>query len=182
MRLKDKIQGLVAGYIAAVWPLPEHKPSGKPVDVAGGKALLVFDFSTEQELKIIEAFATDPKEHIGFISFLAYDRNGGNGIAVSGDDVFIVGRNDFNIFGRTKHRLSNWLVNNDFDLLISFAGGNELFCNKLISSIPSGFKAGTFHRETVNLFDLTIKQGTGSFGEQLGLFVHYLNELNINGY
>lgn len=180
MSLKNKIQELITGYIVAAWPLPEHKPSGKPVYVNDDRTVLVFNVSSGEELCIIKDFLTDAKKHLNFSAVLAFSSCTNININEADDSVFIVSCNDFNLFGRIKHRLSNWLTNNNFDLLISFADENELLCNKMISSTVSGFKAGIYHQETVNLFDLTIKQETENFDKQLELFTHYLNKLNIN--
>jgi len=96
------------------------------------------------------------------------------------DKIKIITQNDFGVFGKIEQSLNSWLRSNNFNLLISFAVGNNLFCNKVISEINADFKAGNYSEDNVNLFDLTIKHKTNEYSKQIEQFIFYINNLNIN--
>ncbi len=180
MKIKNKIQDRIVEFIANGWPLPEYKPSGKSPNLSGDRVLLLLTYSTEEELQTIKTFVANAKNHIAFSWALAFNRTMDTISPVNDDGVFLVTRNDFSIFGKEKKRLSKWLLNNDYELLISFDTTNDPFLNGIISKLLSHFKVGIYNRDNYRLFDLTIKQETEAFDKQLELFIHYLEKLNIN--
>ena len=179
MGFKNSIKKKITDIIISIWPLPEHKPSGKPVNIRVGKTALVFSFSTEEELSDIKTFITLAKQYSTISAIVAFSNEINTHIPKYDVGIFYISQNDFNLFGRIKNRFKVWLIKNDFDLLISFASKSELFCDKIISNISSEFKAGNFDQGSVNLFDLTIRQKSDNFVEQFEQFNHYFDKLNI---
>ncbi len=157
----------------------EHKPSGKPVNI-DGKVVLVFNYSTDDELRIINAFVTQAKKHININAVIAFNSTSNKSAVGSDDFIFLANKNDFNLFGRVNKRLNKWFINTNFDLMISFISEGDLYCNKIVSRITSGFKLGIYNHENVKLFDITIKQETNNYNKQLELFIYYVNKLKIN--
>ena len=163
-----------------MWPLPEHEPQEKPVDIRNGKTVLVFSFSTEEELNAIRTFMTVAKQYRNNSMAVAYSSEINLNILKDDISIFYISQNDFNLLGRIKKRFDDWLTDNDFDLLLSFVYNSELFCDKIVSSINSDFKAGNFDKGNVGLFDLTIKQKPDNYNEQFKQFNYYIDKLNIS--
>ncbi len=178
--LTNNIKKSIAEIVVGIWPLSEHKPTGKHINTREGKTVFVFSFSSEEELSVIKTFVTSSKQYCDICEVVAFSREIKTIIPKDDTSIFYISQNDFNLFGRIKDRFEDWLINNNFNLLISFVSESELFCDKIISNINSDFKAGNFDQGNVNLFDLTLKHETDNFTEQFEQISHYIDKLNIN--
>jgi len=158
--------------------LPEKMPPSKAVNISTARTVMFFNCSSTEEFNTIIAFFknTNTKTSLALVycDFII-EKN-----KKIDSNVFMVNQNDFNIFGGFNSRLFDWLSSNNFDILLSFANGYDLFCNRIISGLSADFKAGNYHDQNVHLFDLTIKQKTDEYSKQYELFIFYLNNLNIN--
>ncbi len=155
-------------------------PSGKLVNINSANIILFFNCSSLVDLKSIQNFIKSKDVPLNVSKILIYsdikdiDKNSFS------EKIIILSHDDFNVFGCINHKLKEWLVGNKFDILISFADEYFLFCDKIISRISSDFKAGNYHLENVDLFDLTINHDTKDYSKQLELYIHYVKNLNIN--
>lgn len=160
--------------------LSEKIPSGKAVNVSTDQIVFFFNCASTKDLNLIIDFLKKSNIANKTTSVLAYCDFDIEENKIEDSNIYIVSQTDFNVFGGIKGRLLDWLSNNKFDILISFAVGYDLFCNKIISGLLAEFKAGNFHEQNVHLFDLTIKHKTSRYSEQYKLFNFYLNNLKIN--
>jgi len=161
-------------------PLPERMPSGKLVSIHSANIILFFNCSSLDELKSIQSFLKSKDTALNVSKVLIYSNLEGIGEGYASEKIIMLSHDDFNVFGCINGKLKEWLIGNKFDILISFANDHYLFCDKIISGISSDFKAGNYHHENVDLFDLTINHDTKDFSKQLDLFIHYVKNLNIN--
>lgn len=89
--------------------------------------------------------------------------------------------NDFTLFGKMKDELKAHIVNEQFEMMISFAYEPCPFCKLIISEMQAEFKVGQEDENTSDLFDLTLSS-TGkksSFLDFHNQVKHYLSVLNI---
>lgn len=180
MGLKNKIQYSFAKIKFKLWPLPEKEPSDKPLNLTGSKIILLYNFSTEKEQKLLINQISYIKKQLFTGSLITICNMSNVSLLIDSEDIVYFSSNDFDLFGKPKSKLNNWINNNEFDILISFVTKENVYCNKLVSDIKSEFKAGFYDPNNVKLFDLTIKQETDNINNQLELFIRYLNKLNIN--
>ena len=160
--------------------MPKHLPSGKPVDIDKSNIVLVFNYSSREELVTIINFVKKAKMKLNISYLVAFTNKGEIDTGNTQEGIFYVNRYDFNLIGRAKNRLVNWLKSYSFDTLISFSDNPDYYCDKLVSGINSKFKAGKYYDRNVDLYDMTIVQQTGNYNKQLELFIHYIDKLNIN--
>lgn len=180
MNLSSKIKQFFAKLYFKVWPFPEHKPSGKPLNITGSKIVLFFNYSTEEEQILLTNQVPNLKKHLDTSSQITICNMSEIAMPNENKDVVFFSLNDYNLWSNPKQRLKSWFYSNEFDILISFVNDENVFCNNYVSSIKADFKAGIFNPENVKLFDLTIKQESDDISKQLELFTYYLNKLNIN--
>ncbi len=180
MSFRNKILYLIDGLIAKNRTLPRHIPSGQPVVVEKSSIVFVFNYSSGEELVTIINFVKNARMKLELNYVVVYTNNLEIDTSEAEEGFFHVNRYDFNLIGRAKNRLADWLNSNSFDTLISFFDNPDYYCDKLVSGINSKFKAGKYHKKNVDLYDLTIVQQTGNYSKQLEFFIHYIDKLNIN--
>ncbi|HJN05884.1 MAG TPA: hypothetical protein QF480_04665 [Bacteroidales bacterium] len=180
MRFSSKIKQSIAKFTLKLWPLSEHEPSGKPLNLVDNKILLLFDFSKDNEIISLANKLSNIYIQLVASSTITICNLSNNCGQAENEEIVYFSFNDFDILGMPKLSLNNWIINNEFDILISFVRKENVYCNNLISRIKSEFKAGLFNPNNVKLFDLTIKQKSDNIINQLELFIQYLNKLNIN--
>ncbi len=180
MNLSNKIKHSFAKFNFKLWPFPEHEPSGKPLNITGSKIVLFFDFSTKEEQTLLTKQIPNLNIHLENNSLITICNMSDTFMPNENEGVVFFTLFDYNLLGIPKPRLKQWLASNEFDILISFVNNEDIFCNKLISSIKADFKAGMYNTNNVELFDLTLKQESDEISKQLELFTYYLNKLNIN--
>lgn len=180
MNLINKIKYSIAALNRKIWPLPERVPSGKLLNIEGSNIVLIFNFSMEHELIALTEQISSIKEKLAICSKITIC-NFSDLITLSENDkVRTITINDFEMLGNPKLNLNTWVINNNFDILVSFVKKENIYCNNLISKIKSSFKAGAYNLNNAYLFDLTIKQESDNIIKQLELFIQYINQLNIN--
>ena len=161
-------------------PLPERKPSGKLVNIYTANIVFLFNCTSLDELKSIQSFLNNLNTTLNVSKVLIYNKLGDIYNGEISEKIIITSSNDFNIFGCIHRKFKNWLADNKFDIFISFTNKNNLYSDSIISAVSSDFKAGKYHHENNDLFDLTIDSDTKNYNKQLESFIHYLNTLNIN--
>lgn|GEM_PF-1263743 len=181
MGFNNSIKESIVRLMSSIRPYSEQLPSGKLVNIENDSILLVFNYSTKQDLNRIITLVKNAREYLKNISVLAFNKKGDKIITKSDGDLLLVSLYDFNLIGKGKKRLANWLEDHSFGILISFFDKSDSFYDNIISSISSEFKSGIYHAKNVNLFDLTISQKEKDYNKQLEIFLHYINTLNING-
>ncbi len=180
MSLKYKIKQQISEIVLKRKQLADKIPSGKIVDISTAKSVLFFSCSSADELLLIQAFLQKQSYNILIETVLVYCDFMVDEDEKTPDKIKIITQNDFGVFGKIKQSLNSWLRSNNYNLLISFAVGNNLFCNKIISDINADFKASNYSQDNVYLFDLTIKQKAKEYNKQIEQFIFYINNLNIN--
>lgn len=180
MNFSSNIKQSFAKFKLKLWPLPEHEPSGKPLNLAGSKIVLMCNFSDEKEYVALSNQLSNIKRQLGSSSTITICNFSDTNLLNENENVVHFCVDDFDLLGKHKPKLNNWINNNEFDILISFVSTDNVYCNNLVSCIKSDFKAGFYDPNNVKLFDLTIKQETDNINNQLELFIRYLNKLNIN--
>ena len=162
------------------WPIHQHEPKGKPVDIENDRLLLFLCYSSDIEWEEIEKLDTRSKKLFKYVTTVAYcldakkQTNSFNGSIIQFSDK------DFNILGRPKERLQKWFAANNFNLLLSFTDEDCMFCNRFIDYVDCNFKVGRYNIKNISLFDFTIAHSTKDIIEQLKQYIHYLKKLNIN--
>lgn len=180
MSLGKKIQYSFAKIKFSLWPLPEKEPSTKPTNIVASKIVLLYNFSTEKEQETLAGQLLNIKKQLHASSSITICNFSDTQLLNENEDVVNYSPDDFHLLGKPKSKLSTWISKNTFDILISFVGDENVYCNNLVSCIKSDFKAGIYRPNVVKLFDLTIKQETNNINNQLELFIQYINKLNIN--
>jgi len=180
LNLSGKIKQSFAKFNLKLWPLPEHEPSGKQLNVKGGKIILFFDFSTEEEKTLLIKQIPNLTSYLENSSLITICNMSDTFMQSENEEVVFFSLFDYNLLGTPKSRLKQWLTSNEFNILISFVNNENIFCNKFISTIKADFKAGMYSTNNVKLFDLTLNQDSDDISKQLELFTHYFNKLNIN--
>jgi len=180
LNLSSKIKQLFAKLYFKIWPFTEQIPSGKPLNLVGGKIVLFFNYPTEDVEILLVNQIPNLKKQLEKNSRITICNMSDDSVPTESDNAVFFSMNDYNLFGKSKPRLKEWLSNNEFDILISFANNENIFCNSQICNIKADFKAGLYNPDNVKLFDLTIKQKSDDISLQLESFIHYLNKLNIN--
>jgi len=161
-------------------PLNIHESLGKPVDFSKANIVFFFNCFTVQEIENVTAFLNRNNKIFQIGHVLVYSNLNDNVSSTVHDKIKIITDNDFNMLGNIKQSLNNWLSNNKFDILISFADDCDLYCNRIISNITAEFKAGSFNNENLELFDLTINYSEDNYNKKFEYYAHYINNLNIN--
>ncbi len=180
MKIINRIKYFFKKNTLTIFPLPEHVSAGKPVDIKKDSVLLFFYCEKPEEIKEIENLYIYSKKIFSNVDVVVFF-NTEEGISeYENSEIFMTSINDFNIFGKLKERLKNWLSKHSYDITLCFFKANCLVCNSMISSIESGLKVGAYDSSNVSLFDLTISQKSHCFDDQLELYIFYLNNLNIN--
>lgn len=180
MNFSSKIKQFSIKFKLGLWPLPEHKPSGKPAIIEGSKILLLFNYSTMEEILLLGDKIPNIKRHLSTSSLITICNMCNIPLPNENLDIVSLSLNDYNLLGKPKLELNDLVKKNEFDILFSFANEGDSLCNNLVSSIKAGFKVGVYNPDNVKLYDLTIKQESDDISKQLELITHYLNKLNIN--
>ncbi len=95
--------------------------------------------------------------------------------------LLVTDNSDFNLFGKQKPLLKEWLNKHSFDLLLVFARKENKRCNTLVTSVRARLKAGM----VVSTKNLPVDISLGKPGEKMSydLFYSelkkYLKQLNI---
>jgi len=180
LSIKKIVKKQTAEVIIKINPLKVHEPSGKPVVTSVANIVLFFNCSSPEEIESITTFLVKIDNNFNIGHVLVYSNLDKIANKKMHNKIKIITDDDFNIFGGLKQDFDDWLSNNNFDILISFADDCDLFCNKIIANISAVFKAGSFNKENLDLFDLTINNAAGNYTNKFEHFIHYINKLNIN--
>jgi len=165
----------------AVNPLPGQNNSGKLVNVQSAKFVLLFNCSSTDELEVISKLLNNTKVSNFNINSVGIFFCNAVADAVNFDNkITIINQNDFTVFGSEKKNLSNWISSSKCNILLSFADGDNIYCNRITSSIDADFKAGKYSKINADLYDLTLVFKTKDYLKQFDNFIHYITNLNIN--
>jgi len=96
-------------------------------------------------------------------------------------DFYWLGNKDFNLLGKKKLALLQWLANRKFDLLISFVKSERKRCRKLIKAVEAELKTGPVVSSNTQLVDVSIawEDGRMDYGRYYEQIEYYLEQLKI---
>lgn len=96
-------------------------------------------------------------------------------------DFYWLGNKDFNLLGKKKPALLQWLANRQFDLLISFVKSERKRCRKLIEAVQAELKTGPVVSSNTQVVDVSIawEDGRMDYGRYYEQIEYYLEQLKI---
>ncbi len=166
--------------VQRIRPLTEHSSPGYTVNVDEGSIILLFCITSVEEYHVLKRLAKDFRSKSGNLNFVVFATKP-ELITENEDTTFSVySIDDFSYLGIPKAALKKWLGNNKFDILLSFADSECVFCNKLINLINADFKVGKYNERKIRQYDLTIAFDTSDYFKQFDHYIYYLKNLNIN--
>lgn len=103
---------------------------------------LFFCLNRADEWNETEAFIRKVLQEYPKLKVLVYYAGGRMEPKPVAAHLLVIDRKDFNIFGKEKPILKQWLKEQSFDLLLVFAQKENERCKKLLASINARLKAG----------------------------------------
>ncbi len=95
--------------------------------------------------------------------------------------LFVADKRDFNLFGKEKTELKQWLARHQFDLLVVFCKNEDKRCRKLGLSIKAKLRAGRTTHSAKPWTDLILGKADGALDNE-GFYKalkSYFKQLNI---
>jgi len=176
-QIKQDIQRFFAERVS----LAKHQP-GIFHDLNNPASLgLFFCVKTIDELEEVRILLNLIKKSYKKVSALIFYPGYETLDVITHKSISLFDLNDFTLFGKINNELKAHIINQRFEMMISFATEPGPFCNQLISEIRAEFKIGLVNKDANELYDLTLttsekKPGFLEFYDQVK---HYLSVLNI---
>ena len=179
MNLSNIIKYSIGRAAMLIWPMHEHRSKGLPVSIDNSSLLLLFSYSCSSELLEIKKLISELQKQNNNVTVVLFSC-GIKQISSNFEDALDISVNDFNLIGKPKAELRKWLVENKFDIMLSFIDSNCFFCKKLVHYIDSDFKVGKYSIDMIDQYNLTIVHKSNVLKVQFDQYLHYIQNLNIN--
>ncbi len=133
---------------------------------------LFFCLRKAEEWSEMEVFIRKVLQDFSNLKVLVYYTGGKMEPKPVAAHLLVTDKSDFNLFGKEKPILKQWLEEQNFDLLLVFVRKEDKRCNRMIASVRARLKAGWPLGKEPPLVDISL----GKVGERMRYDVFY-NEL-----
>lgn len=151
----------------------------KHISIANSNVVMVFCLNKQEDNTVIYEFINGVANEFQNLNFVVVAQSNKFIVNQKNDDVIYISPMDITITGKMNSEKSNWIKNNNFDILFSFNNFQNQFYNNVISMISASLKCGKYHSQQNDIYDITIKHDSRNYSEQLAHYTHYISTLNI---
>ena len=130
---------------------------------------LIFCLQRTDEWNEVEGFMRKVLRDFPNLKVLVYFAGGRMEPKPVASHLLVTDKSDFNLFGKEKPVLKQWLEEQNFDLLLVFVRKEDKRCNRMMASVRARLKAGWPLGKEPPLVDISL----GKPGEQMRYDVFY---------